>query len=139
MGKGYLIDSNVVIGYLDNKIPGTGMQFLNNVVDNIPIISVITKIEVLRFNAPESAYNILTDFTESSIICELDGDVVKQTIKLCKESRIKLPDAIIAATALVNELVVITRNTDDFKNIAGIETLNPWKMDGDKDQSSLAH
>nr|WP_218780253.1 PIN domain-containing protein [Crenothrix polyspora] len=34
-------------------------------------------------------------------------------------------DAIIAATALVHGMTVVTRNTDDFE-LAGVETLNPW-------------
>lgn len=35
---------------------------------------------------------------------------------------IKTPDAIIAATALVNDLTVVTHNTDDFARL-GLETL----------------
>jgi predicted nucleic acid-binding protein len=37
----------------------------------------------------------------------------------------KLPDAIIAATALVNDLTIITRNIKDFDKIEGLEVLNP--------------
>ena len=62
MGERYLVDSNVVIGYLDNKIHKKGMNFINALVDDTPNISVITKIELLRFNAPPGAYSILTDF-----------------------------------------------------------------------------
>jgi predicted nucleic acid-binding protein len=36
------------------------------------------------------------------------------------------PDALIAATALVHELGVVTRNTEDFRR-AGVALLNPWK------------
>ncbi len=46
MGKRYLIDSNAVIGYLDNKIPEQGMELMNTVIDSIPNISVINKIEI---------------------------------------------------------------------------------------------
>ena len=34
-------------------------------------------------------------------------------------------DAMIAATALVHGMTVVTRNTDDFV-LTGVETLNPW-------------
>jgi len=44
-----------------------------------------------------------------------------------KSKKIKLPDAIIAATAIVNNLVIITRNEKDFKNIENLEYLNPYK------------
>jgi len=56
VGKGYLIDTNVVIDYLDNKLPASGMSFMHRIVDSVPNVSVITKIEVLRFNAPAKIY-----------------------------------------------------------------------------------
>ncbi len=42
----YLIDSNAVIDYLGKKLPQAGITLLSEVVDNAPLISVITKIEV---------------------------------------------------------------------------------------------
>jgi predicted nucleic acid-binding protein len=35
-------------------------------------------------------------------------------------------NAIIAATALNEDLILLTRNVDDFKNISDLELLNPW-------------
>jgi predicted nucleic acid-binding protein len=119
MGKGYLIDSNIVIGYLDNKIPEKGMDFLNVIIDEIPNVSVITKIEVLRFNAPEKAYKILMGFMESSRVYDLNNAVVDRTILLGKNHKIKFPDAIIAATAMVYDLTLLTRNVSDFKIFPG--------------------
>ena len=45
--KQYLIDTNAVIDYLGQKLPRSGMTFLNDIIDVIPNLSVITKIEVL--------------------------------------------------------------------------------------------
>lgn len=59
MGKGYLIDSNIIIAYLDNKLSSTAMEMMNEIIDNIPNISVITKIEILRFNTTESITKFL--------------------------------------------------------------------------------
>jgi predicted nucleic acid-binding protein len=126
VGKGYLIDSNVIIGYLDNKIPYHGMLLMNTIIDDLPNISIITKIEVLRFNTSADAYKIIEDFVGESTVFDLDDLVVNQTISICKSHRIKLPDAIIAATALVYDLKLITRNIADFKNIQRLELLNPW-------------
>lgn len=128
MAKGHLIDSNAIIGYLDNKIPAKGMAFMNGVVNSIPNISVMSKIEVLSFNAPKEAYDILLDFIGISAVIDLTEDVVQTTIQLRKAHKIKTPDAIIAATALVHGLVLITRNTSDFKNIPGLDLLNPWDI-----------
>lgn len=128
MGKKYLIDSNIVIDYLDNKLQPKAMSFMNDVVDEVPLISVVTKIEVLRFNAPEAAYSILRSFIDESIIVGLDDVVVGRTIEICRSNKIKLPDAIIAATAISNDLTLLTRNADDFNKIAGVRVLNPWKF-----------
>jgi len=43
-----------------------------------------------------------------------------------KQYKIKLPDAIIAATARIYNLTLLTRNTKDFQEISGLLTINPW-------------
>jgi len=106
------------------------MELINTIVDGTPYISVISKIEVLRFNAPENVYQILEDFIGDCFLIGLDESIVDQTIAICKSHRIKLPDAIIAATAIVNNLTLLTRNVGDFKNIADLDLLNPWEVAG---------
>lgn len=128
MGQQYLIDSNAVIDYLSGKLPKNGMSFMNQVINDIPNISVITKIEVLGYKTTPKAYQLLTGFIDDSVVFGLSDDVVEQTIKIRKEHKIKTPDAIIAATALVNKLTIITRNTKDFCEIEGLEIINPHEM-----------
>ncbi len=55
-------------------------------------------------------------------------DTIEQTIQLRKTYKTKLPDAIIAATAMVYKLKLITRNTCYFNNIEGLELINPWEI-----------
>ncbi len=128
MGQQYLIDSNAVIDYLGGKFSARGMEFMKNVVNEIPKISVITKIEVLGYNASRDSYQVLTDFVDASILLELSDDVVLRTISLRKTNKIKTPDAIIASTALVFDLTLITSNTFDFKNIKGLKISNPKEL-----------
>ena len=104
------------------------MAFLNTIVDDIPNVSVITKIEVLRFNASEKVYKILSDFMDASLIFDLSNDVVNKTILLGKNHKIKLPDAIIAATALVYDLTLLSRNVIDYKGISKLQIVNPYDM-----------
>ena len=40
----YLIDTNVVIDYLGQKLSVSGMNFMNTIIDNIPNVSVVTKL-----------------------------------------------------------------------------------------------
>lgn len=88
MGQEYLIDSNILIGYLDNKLPESGMVFMNKVVNATPNISVITKIEVLRYETSDFNFRILKDFIDNSVIYHLDDLIVDQAIQLCRLRKI---------------------------------------------------
>lgn len=124
----YLIDTNVVIDYLGKKIPATGMDFMDDVVNVVPSISISTKIEVLGFNAPEEYYQLLVSFMNDSVVLGLKEKIVDWSIEIRKKQRTKLPDVIIAATAIAYDLVLITRNVSDFKNIDGLKIINPYKL-----------
>jgi predicted nucleic acid-binding protein len=55
--------------------------------------------------------------------------VTAKTIHLRRTyKKLKLGDAIIAATALVHGFTLVTRNTKDFKNIEGLEVLDPYAL-----------
>ncbi|MFD1167455.1 type II toxin-antitoxin system VapC family toxin [Sphingobacterium daejeonense] len=129
MGKTrYLIDSNPIIDYLAYKIPPKGMQFMNNVLNNAPRISIISKIEILSFNTSPHYYKILTNFVEELTIIHLSDEVVDKCIELRKNHKTKLADAIIAATSIVHNLDIITRNKSDFKNINGINLIDAHRI-----------
>jgi predicted nucleic acid-binding protein len=124
MERGYLIDTNVIIDYLANKLPEAGNQLI---YENVPKISVITRLELLSWpNASEIQIQILEDFIDSSAIYNLDEDVILKTIEIRKKLKIKLPDSIIAANALVNDLTLLSRNVNDFKKIGNLEIINPY-------------
>ena len=125
MGEQYLIDSNAISHYLGNRLPAAGMAFMNSVIDNFPKISVITKIEVLSFNTASEYYQLIADLVDAALVLDLSDDVVSKTIAIRKSRKIKTPDAIIAATAAVHELILITHNTIDFANIKGLKIINP--------------
>lgn len=120
----YLIDTNAVIDYLGKRLPESGMDFMDDVINAVPNVSVITKIEVLGFNAPDNHSRILVNFMSDATVLDLTDEVVDVCIALRKEYKTKLPDAIIAATALVYDFTLITRNVNDFKNIHGLNVKN---------------
>ena len=124
----YILDSNIVIDYIGNHLPNKAMNFMHNIIDVVPIISVVTKIEVLGFNAPKQNYQLLIDFMNDATILDLSNDVVDACIELRKLHKTKLPDAIIAATAIAHNLTLITRNTNDFKGIDNLKVLNVWDI-----------
>lgn len=126
MAKSYLIDTNVVIDYLNNKLSDSLSELLDG---GIVGISVITRMELLAWrNASPQQLSILEDFVGSVVVKNLDEPVIIQGIEIRKNFPIKLPDAIIAATALVSGFKLITRNIADFKNIPNLELINPWSL-----------
>jgi hypothetical protein len=123
MDQRYLIDTNTAIDYLDNKLPDNS----TNLIDSIAAqISVITRMELLSWaNATTEQVQVLQLFVNASRVYNLTEPVIVRAIELRKAHKNKLPDAIIAATALVYDLTLITRNTNDFKNIPNLKVINP--------------
>jgi predicted nucleic acid-binding protein len=124
----YLIDTNAVIDYLSSKLPIDGVRFMRDIINNVPNISVITRIELLGYNTTTEANQLLVDFIDASSISELSEEVILQTIMIRKKNKIKIPDAIIAATAIISNLTLVSNNSKDFKNIENLKTVNPYKL-----------
>jgi len=60
MGQGFLVDTNTVIDYLNNRLPHKAMQFINSLEVQF---SVVTRIELLVWrNAPEEQLQMVKDF-----------------------------------------------------------------------------
>jgi predicted nucleic acid-binding protein len=126
MGKKYLIDTNVIIDYTRNSFDQKAEAFIEPIFNTDFNISVIVKIETLGFNDVPDKMGLLTEFINTANIIPLNDAITQQTIDLRKVKKLKLADAIIAATALVYNLTIITRNIADFKNIDGITCINPY-------------
>jgi predicted nucleic acid-binding protein len=127
----YLLDTNAVINYLDATLPAQAMQFMGTIVDDNCNISIITKMETLGFAFKSIAeQKTMETFVSGSNVLVLNDEIVNKTIAICKVKKIKLPDAIIAATALVYGFTLISRNTSDFTNIQGLHVIDPYSSLG---------
>lgn len=125
MGKRYLIDSNILIKFEGNLLPDSAHSYIANIIDSDFNISVISEIEVLGHH---SVTRQVVEFIELANLYEIDKSIRIQTINLRLHNKIKIPDAIIAATALVNGFVLVTQNEKDFINIDGLKLVNPYKI-----------
>lgn len=128
MGIKYLWDSNTIIYFLQQQFPPGAEKFIDDLIKvEQPVISAITEIELLCWKAAtEKDLEVLHHFINDALVIELEQAIKFKTAEIRKTHRIKLPDAIIAATALVYDFTLLTRNVADFHNINNIKIINPW-------------
>ena len=127
--ENYLLDSNTVIDYLEGKMPVRALEEMDKIIDQKAKISVITQMEILGwFGATSVQLNLLNEFVADAIVFDLTPEMINRTIKIRQQYKIKLPDAIIAATALVYDLNLLSLNIRDFKNIDGLKIINSHEL-----------
>lgn len=91
--------------------------------------SVITRIELLSYVPPlVSTQNAIKFFLDDGTEWALTEAVIQQTISIRRGVKIKLPDAIIAATAIVNGLTLLSDNDSDFLRVPHLKYVNPARM-----------
>lgn len=125
----HVADTNTLIYFL-NKVGGREYRhrFDGWIRDGL-VISVITRIEVLSWPEYGNQSDLLTEAkTLLAMVSEepLIEPVAEKAIAIRRNYRLKLPDALVAATAEHLALPLITRNTDDFKRVPGLTLVNPF-------------
>jgi predicted nucleic acid-binding protein len=122
MGKRYLLDTNTIIDFCGVLLPSESHTQIAQIIDRGPVISVVNKIELLSFSSVPFQIVWLVD---NAIIIDLDEQIVNRTIAIRKAYKIKLPDAIIAATCIEYDLILLSRNLSDFEKIEHLVVCNP--------------
>jgi len=107
----YLVDSNIIIYHLNNESLATEF-LLNNA--NQCAISQITYIEVLSFPLTPEQERDVKNLLERFKMIDVNKEIAIQATMNRKIKKIKIPDNIIASTAQVNNLILVTRNGSDF-------------------------
>lgn len=126
MGKKYLIDTNAVIDFCNGKMLENGRNLLLGIN---PEISIVTNIELFATkNISLQEYELLERFVAFSTVHDVNKGLIEKTINIRQNYKIKLPDALIAATALANNLTLISRNTKDFEGIEDLSFINPYDI-----------
>ncbi|MEI8204002.1 MAG: type II toxin-antitoxin system VapC family toxin [Bacteroidota bacterium] len=127
MEEKYLIDTNILIYYLDNKIPESQDEKISNIIENSFNISTISKIEILGWNKlSKEVIMKIENFLSNANVIFIEKEIEKKSISLKQKQKIETPDCIIAATAMLNKMTLVTRNISDFKNIKGLKLYNPF-------------
>ncbi|MCE7042994.1 type II toxin-antitoxin system VapC family toxin [Dyadobacter sp. CY312] len=127
MGQ-YLIDNNVISHYFSELLSENGMLFIAQILDQTPNVSVITEIEALSWvNPDKSKEALIREFISDANVFPLTPAIVKSCVKIRRNRKIKTPDAIIAATAIVHNLILIS-NDDHFKGIEGLQLIDSQSL-----------
>jgi predicted nucleic acid-binding protein len=105
-----VFDTNILIDYLNGN-PDANAE-LHRYQDRY--ISRIVWMEVLCgvFGRPQE--QITRQFLHSFTVTELDSTIAEEAIQIRRQFRLKLPDAIVLATARFHQCKLVTRNTKDF-------------------------
>jgi predicted nucleic acid-binding protein len=125
MEQKFLIDTNIILGLFAGKIAISKLEIL--LKHNVSV-SIVTYMETLGWqNITPKEIVDFNDFFSNTNIFQIDYSIVEKTIALKQKLKIKLPDAIIAATAIVNNLTLATRNVKDFNKINELKIWNPFE------------
>lgn len=129
MEQRYLIDTNIISHLFSDKIPHQGKEFVTSVINSEFITSIVVQIELLTYHDFPEKMSLIEEFINMATILHLDNEVAQKTIEIRKKIRkLALADYIIAATAILNNLILITNNEKDFLNIKGLKIINPHKL-----------
>lgn len=108
-GTRCLLDTNVVIGLLKQHTAAIALIESHQLDLNQVAISQITRMELLGYpSLPKEEERQILGFLQSCRVLVIDETVEQCAIQLRRSGSCKLPDAIIAATALVHQLTLLT-------------------------------
>lgn len=132
----YLLDTNIISEVIKPKPNASVVEWLEGIHSDYCAISVITLgeirkgVERLETGAKKKK---ITQWLEVDLIQQFDDRIIPIDEIVADKwgfilSQANLPaiDGLLAASALVHNLKLVTRNTKDFKNIGGLELINPW-------------
>jgi predicted nucleic acid-binding protein len=109
MNGKFVLDTNVIIDYLNGQEELKPLS--EQIASGIGFVSVITRMELFAFPGltPEGESG-LKCFLADLIVVPLNDEIEQASIAIRRNTRLKLPDAIVAATACIKEAALITRD-----------------------------
>lgn len=110
MGVKAILDTNILVDYL------RGEERARREIDRYrtPAISLITRMEILVGAQNEHERHLLREFLHRFECLPITQEVAELAVELRRTHRLRLPDAVIWATAQSRDALFVTRNTRDF-------------------------
>ncbi len=125
--KAYVIDTCIFVDHLRNYRPAT--SFFDQIHGEESIFfSAVTEVELLQGNANnnqekrESLLKLLSLWKKISV----DNQLAMLAGDISRKYNVAVPDAIIAATAMMNNAILVTKNVKDFNKITSLNIKEPY-------------
>jgi predicted nucleic acid-binding protein len=104
-----VIDTNLLVDYLSGRAQAkTELALYQS-----PAISLVSWIEIMAGTTPQTEA-VARAFLKTFDLLQIDEKTAERAALIRRSKRIKLPDAIIWATAQVHQCLLVTRNSRDF-------------------------
>lgn len=134
----YLLDTNVISELVSAKPNAHVVRWMNNIPNHAFFLSVLTLGEIRKgvekITDVKRKQKIIVWFehevprTFHDRILPITLDIADRWGRLLHQANRPLPaiDSLLAATALHHDMTLVTRNTKDYRDCAGLEIVNPW-------------
>lgn len=120
-----LFDSSAVILYFNDALSSEALVVMEQAIEQgTGAISVVTRAEVLAWpqhtaKSLQEAIVGMASFTQLSV----DAATADEAARIRRECNLKLPDALIAATATLHNVPVVTANARDFERVGQLQVV----------------
>lgn len=121
-----LLDTNILVYHVAGDPVAT--KFVDEVISNRSFrLSILSVVEFLGWHGhSDEKFDKCEELIGLATVFPVNRQIADKAIELRRQKKIKLADAIIASTALVNNLSLATRNTKDFRGISDLKLIDPF-------------
>jgi predicted nucleic acid-binding protein len=117
-GSRIFVDTNILLYFLNGDA-----EVFDMISDKDIFISFITELELLSFpKLKEKEDKTVKGLIKNCIIVDINSEIKNLTIEIRKKSNLKLPDSIIAASAYVSKLPLLTADKQ-FKSLEELDII----------------
>ncbi len=135
----YLLDTNIILETIKKAPNQKVITWLSSIDSQKLFLSVITLGEIrkgVEKLEDQTKKQKITQWLEINLVAGFYGRIINIDATISDKwgyisslKNIPAIDALIAASALVHNHKLVTRNVKDFEAIAGLELINPWEID----------